>query len=89
MHRSRRLKFTVIVTLSLLTIALAAPPPARADESYRVDSGEPTDPQSILDLIRGAGFDLLALGINVSTPLETLLNVLRTLGLIPPEESGS
>jgi len=88
MHRSRKLGFLVLVTM-LFTIALAAPPPASAEDSSRANSGEPTDPQRILDTIREAGFDLHVLGVSISTPIDILLNLLRSLGLIPPEESGS
>jgi hypothetical protein len=89
MHRSRKFGFFVLVTLMLFTIGLAAPPTASAEESTRSNSGEPTDPQRILDTIREAGFDLHVLGISISTPIDVLLNLLRSLGLIPPEESGS
>jgi hypothetical protein len=89
MHRSRKLTFTVLGTLFMLTFALAGPPTASAEENCRANSGEPTDPQRILDTIREGGFDLQALGVNVSTPIDILLNLLRSLGLVPPEESGS
>lgn len=89
MHRSRKLGFSVLVTLMLFTMALAAPPTASADDNSRAASGEPTDPQRIVDTIREAGFDLRVLGVSISTPIEILLDLLRSLGLIPPEESGS
>jgi hypothetical protein len=89
MHRCRRLKFTIIVTLLLFMMALAAPPIASAEENCRTDSGEPTDPQRIFDWLDEAGFDLEVLGINVSMTIETLLNALRALGIVPPEEPGS
>jgi hypothetical protein len=51
------------------------------------NDGEPTDPQRIIDWLSEIGFDPDALGLFVSTPIDALLDALRNLGLITPEES--
>lgn len=92
MHRSRNFRTAALLALFMFVFTLGPVMPAIADDqdtSSAQTDGEPTDPQSIVDWLREIGFDPDALGISVSTPLDALLDLLRSLGLIPPEESGS
>ena len=88
MHRSRKFLSAVLMTLFLFVFSFGTVPAANAEDVSTTDwSGEPTDPQRIIAYLQEMGIDLNALGINVSSPLEALLDALRFLGLIPPEES--
>ena len=88
MHRSRKFLSAVLMTLFLFLFSFGAAPIASAEDVNTTDcSGEPTDPQRIISYLQEIGIDLDALGIDLSSPLEALLDVLRILGLIPPEES--
>jgi hypothetical protein len=91
MHRTG-LKITVFFLLFMFVFSLVSAPIARAEEPLRpedliADSGEPTDPERARLVCLDAGIDLDEHGITLSAAdpswFETLLNFLRSLGLLP------
>lgn len=102
MHRIEPLRTTFFLLLFLAILSFAGVPAVLAQDHLSspdvISDGEPTDPEGALALLRENGIDPGGYDVNPTSPqaeeevsswFEALLNLLRNLGLITPEEPGS